>query len=108
MRATIKEKDDPRPYLPYSLMMVEASSGFILGTELLAPKPSLDAVWTQAPARFLDTVVRLGSLPSQITVRSERIRDLLAPTAAGLGIQIKVSRRLPALDQARASLERWM
>jgi hypothetical protein len=108
MRATIKEKDDPRPYLPYNLMMVEARSGFILGAEILAPKPSLDAVWTQAPARFLDTAVRLGSLPSQITVRSERIRDLLAPTAAGLGIQIKVSRHLPALNQARAALERRM
>jgi hypothetical protein len=108
MPASIKEKDDPRPYMPYSLMVVEAQSGLIVGTELMAPKPSLETVWTQTPARFLDAVTRLGRLPSQIAVRNERIQDLLAPTAAGLGIQIKVSRRLPALDQARTALERWM
>lgn len=108
MSSPIKEKEDPRPYLPYALMVVEADSGLILGTELMAPKPSLEAVWHQAPTKLLDAIARMGLLPHQIAVRSARVRDVLAPAATGLGIRLKVSRRLPALDHARAALERWM
>lgn len=104
----IKEKDDPRPYLPYTLMIVEARSEFIVGMDLIPPKPSLEAVWEQAPAKFLDIIARWGSLPTQIVVRSERVHNLLAPVAKGLDIKLKKSRRLPALDRARAAMEAWM
>jgi len=105
MPGYIQERGDPRPYLGYNLMVVEAQSGVILGTDLLAPRPTLDAVWDQAPTRFTDILVRLRQLPQQVVVRTERIRDLLEPATAELGIQVKVSRRLPALDEARAFLE---
>ena len=104
----IKGKEDPRPYFPYNLMTVEARSGFILGTDLLAPKPSLDAVWAKAPEAFLNVLRRLGSLPTEVAVRSERVYDLLKPVAAGLGIRLTRKRSLPALEQAKATLEQWM
>jgi hypothetical protein len=106
--AHVKEKEDPRPYLLYNLMIVEASSGMILGTDLLAPKPSLDALWAQAPTRFLDAIALMGYLPQRIAVRDERLYSLLLPLAAGLGIRLERSWRLPALDEARTTLETWM
>jgi hypothetical protein len=108
LHTQIIEKGDPRPYLPYTLLVVEADSGFILGIELLIAQPSLDAVWQQTTARFLDALTRMGSLPSLIVVRDERLYQLLVPVAASLGIQLRVSRRLPALDEARAAVETRM
>ena len=89
-------------------MTVEARSGFILGTDLLAPKPSLDAVWAKTPEAFLNMLRRLGSLPTEVAVRSERVYELLKPVATGLGIRLTRKRSLPALEQAKATLEQWM
>ena len=108
MPSPIKEKEDPWPYFPYNLMMVEARSGVILGTDLLAPKPSLDTVWAKVPEAFLNVLRRLGSLPTEVAVRSERLYELLKPVTAGLGIRLTRQRSLPALDQAKAHLEQWM
>lgn len=108
MPSPIKEKEDPRPYFPYNLMMVEARSGVILGTDLLTPKPSLDTVWAKVPEAFLNVLRRLGSLPTEVAVRSERVYELLEPVADGLGIRLTRQRSLPALEQARATLEQWM
>ncbi|MDH4136697.1 MAG: hypothetical protein OEW09_08315, partial [Anaerolineae bacterium] len=108
MSSPIEEKEDPRPYFPYNLMTVEARSGLILGTDLLAPKPSLDAMWAKAPEAFLNVLHRLGSLPTEVAVRSERVYELLKPVAAGLGIRLTRQRSLPALEQAKAHLEQWM
>jgi hypothetical protein len=87
---------------------VEARSGVILGTDLLAPKPSLDAVWAKAPGALLNVLRRLGSLPTVVAVRSERVYELLEPVAAELGIRLTRQRSLPALEQVRATLEQWM
>ncbi len=104
----IKDEEDERPYLPYSLMIVEAESGLILAMELMVAKPSLDAVWEQAAAKLLDTLSQMGALPKRIAVRSERLQNILIPIAAGLGSQLQISPRLPALDEARTAMEMWM
>lgn len=108
VRSQIKEKEDPRPYLPYILIVVEADSGMVLGTDLMIAKPSLDAVWAQTQLSFLETVARLESIPHRIAVRDQRLYNLLTPIARGLGIRLRVSRRLPALDEARAAIEARM
>jgi hypothetical protein len=105
---SIKERDDPRPYLAYTLMVVEANSGLILGHEIMAPKPTLDAVWDQAPTKLLDVIAGFGNLPDRVVVRNDRLRRLFAAVITGLGCQIKVTPRLPALDHARAEMERFM
>jgi hypothetical protein len=104
----VKDKEDERPYLPYHLMVVEAETGFIIGGELLVAKPSLDAVWEQVGHKLLDAVERLGGRPYRIAVQSERLQNLLVPITAGLGIRLQFADRLPALDEAREIMERWM
>jgi len=108
MPVTIQEKEDPRPYFPYTLMLVEAESGFILGTEFMAPKPSLEAVWVQTLENFVKALRRLGGLPTHVAVRSERLWVLLEPVTSELGIRLSMARSLPALEEARAFLERRM
>jgi len=101
----IWDKEEPRPYFAYMLMLVDADSGFILGTDLMAPKPTLEAVWRQTPQTFLKGVQPLRGLPAHVYVRSERLWDLLEPLTAELGIRLDMARSLPALEEARAFLE---
>lgn len=108
MPGGIFDKGDPRPYFGYTLMVVEAQSGFILGTAILAPKPSLEAVWTQTPEEFLKVLPRLGTLPTEVAVNQERLRMLLEPVTTALGIKLTLTRTLPALNQARKAMEQML
>ena len=100
----IQNEPNTRPYLPYTLMVVEAESGFIVATELMIAEPSLDAVWEQTATKLLDTFDKLAALPFRLAIRSERLQNILMPLAAGLGIRLQVSDELPALDEARGAL----
>jgi len=104
----IQDKGDPRPYLGYHLLIVDSQTGMILGGDILTANPSFDEMWAKVPVRFLQTMIRYGSLPAEIGVRSERVRYFLAPMAEQLGLQIKMSRRLPALDSAQSAFDRMM
>ncbi|MGH3086646.1 MAG: DUF7309 domain-containing protein, partial [Rubrobacteraceae bacterium] len=43
-----------RPYFPHMLLTVDAKSGMILGSELLAPLPSPEAMWGSVPETLAD------------------------------------------------------
>jgi hypothetical protein len=102
----IQERGEPRPYFVYSLLLVESFSGFVLDSGILAPQPTLEAVWMETPLQFLKAVERWGHRPAQVTVRSERLAYLLESAISKLGIDLYVAQSLPALDEARAFLER--
>lgn len=106
--AYIQERKGERPFLTYHLMVVDAASGFILGADVLDPRPTLDVMWAKAADAFVKAIRTLGFVPSQVVVSNRRMESLLRPIAAGLGIQLKLVRSLPALQAARASLESWM
>jgi len=101
----VREKKD-RPFFPYLLMLVDASSGLILGNDMLQPLPSLDAMRAEFPTKVAEYLLKLGVKPLKIAVRTERTAQLLAPLAEELGIRIKLSPRLPALDEAMEFLGR--
>lgn len=105
---TIQEERGTRPYLGYHLMVVESESHMILGSGLLVADPSLDDMWAKLPGLFVQTMLRFGHLPAEVRVRSDRVHYYLAPVADQLGIRLKVSRRMPALDSARAFHDRMM
>lgn len=104
----VKEKEDPRPYLAYQLLMVDADSGVILGTDVLLAKPDYQTMWAQAQVGLLQTLKRLDGIPRLVAVRDQRLAEILAPLADSLGFEMVMSGRLPALDQARAAFERWI
>jgi hypothetical protein len=104
----IREREGGRPYLGYHLMIVESTSGTIVGGDLLVAEPSFEEMWVQVPRRLIDAMTRLGSLPTEIVVRREKLREYLEPTAVQLGIKVSVSERLPVLDRVRREFERRM
>lgn len=89
-----------RPFFPYMLLLVEAGSGAILGNDMLQPLPSLDAMRAEIPIRVAGHLLQLGVRPVRIAVRTATTAQSLAPLAEELGIRIKPSTRLPALDAA--------
>jgi hypothetical protein len=95
----VREKKD-RPFFPYLLMLVDASSGVILGNDMLQPLPSLDAMRAELPTKVAEYLLQVGVRPLKIAVRTETTARSLAPLAEELGIRIKLSPRLPALDEA--------
>lgn len=104
MPTLIREKGE-RPYFPYMLMLVEARSGFVLGSDLLQPLPSLEEMWGQLPLRSLRQIAMLGAVPAEIHVRSEVLFHMLQRLGEELGFKLKRTRRLPALDSVRRELE---
>jgi hypothetical protein len=105
MPMPVREKKE-RPFFPYLLMIVEAQSGLVLSVDTIEPQPSLDEMRASLPLRLASAMSQMGVIPQVISVRTETIAQLLAPLAEELGIQIKLSPRMPALDAALGFLER--
>ncbi|MGE0130370.1 MAG: hypothetical protein AB7U82_20025 [Blastocatellales bacterium] len=95
----VREKKE-RPFFPYLLLIADAQRGLVLGTDMLQPLPSLEAMRAELPLKLAETLSQLGAAPRLITVRTAMTASLLAPLAAELGIQLKQSPELPALDEA--------
>ena len=93
-----------RPYLPYNLLVVDADSGMILGSELLQPQATLEATWGLVPVTVVHQLARIGSVPRQIRVRSALLAQLLQTLVEELGFQIKQTHTLPMLDEAKQFL----
>ncbi len=106
-RAVIREKKGDRPYLPYMLFMVDADSGFIMGTDLLSPIPSLEAMWEEIPEKTVTALLRMEMRPAEFHLRSPLLIDLLQPLADETGITIRERSMLPMLDEARWELDRF-
>ena len=99
--ASIRERKGERPYIPYMLMLVDAASGFVLGSELIAAVPSLEEAWGKAFTALAALIVRTGVLPSQMAIRSGVLYEMFQPLADDLGVRVLRSEQLPALDRAR-------
>ena len=101
-------KAGERPQVGYMLLVVEARNGFVVGQDVLTAEPSLEAMYGSVPGRLLQSFVPLGMRPSVVNVRSPLLASLLTPVAGVLGMQIKRVRRLPALAEAQAELDRFL
>lgn len=105
----LQDRRGDRPYVGYSLMIVEAQHGMILGHELLTVETTLEALWGQIPLHTVKLFARMGSVPAQVRVRSDLLGQLLGSLAEELGFKLRRSRRLPSLDRAkRAMLDRFV
>jgi hypothetical protein len=95
----VREKKD-RPFFPYLLMLADASSGAIVGSDMLQPLPSLDAMRAELPTKVAEHLLQFGARPLKIAVGTETTARSLAQLASELGVRIKLSPNLPALDSA--------
>lgn len=102
----VKEKGDERPYFPYMLMVVDAESGMILGSDLLPPLPSLQAMWAKVPMTLVEHWAGARMVPARVQVKSRLLNSLLQPLSEELGFALEEAEALPSLDLARHELER--
>lgn len=94
-----------RPHPAYVLLVVDSASTLVVGVKTFSPAPNLEAMWGSVAAAFLEVCAAAECLPARLTVRTQLLRDLLAPMIEPLGIDLHRRERLRALDPARRSLE---
>jgi len=85
------------------VLAVDADSGIVYKPELANPQASAGDMLARA---LIGTVRSTGAFPSEVRLRSSRVKDCLAPFAESLGLPLRVVPQLPALDEARESLLR--
>jgi hypothetical protein len=85
-------------------LAVDAGSGIVYKPELANPQASAGDMLARA---LIDTVRSTGAFPSEVRLRSSRVKDCLASFAESLGLPLRVVPQLPALDEARESLLRY-
>ena len=98
--ARIGERGD-RPSFAYELLVVEAASGMVLGTELLGPDPTLEAMYGLVPMTVVRLLARLGIMPGEVKVRTALLHQLLEVLVEDLGFNLEHAPVLPALDSAK-------
>jgi len=80
---------------------VDAESGTVLAPEVAdSSGPAGDTL----AKVFLKAVGTSRTLPKEVRVRNQRVKDCLAPLMESLGVTIRVASRLPASDKARSHL----
>jgi Domain of unknown function (DUF6930) len=103
----IQENKKKRPFFPYMLMLAEHDSGFILGSELLKPLPSMEAMWEQIPAKVIENIANTLE-PKEILVQNVLLKGLLQSIGDELGIKIKKVPRLTAINRAKREFNKFM
>jgi hypothetical protein len=103
--APVQDGKEERPYFPYTLLIADSKSGALLGTDLLHPDPTLEAMWGQIPVKILELLARVKILPQEMRVSSPLLIELLPGLAKDLNIKFKKARRLPAIDTARLFMQ---
>jgi hypothetical protein len=101
-------KSGERPLALYMLMLADRQSGMILGFEALSAEHTLNTMYASVPETIVSLLSQNQVLPKQIVVRSELLLNLLEPLAEELKIQLRRAIRLPAIDEATASMTRWL
>ena len=82
-------------------MAVDAASGMVLAPEVA--DSSVAAGDTLAKV-FLKAIQASRTLPREVRVRSQRLKDCLAPLIESFGVAVRVASQLPASDEARSHL----
>lgn len=58
--------------------------------------------------RLLSTIEAIGTRPRVVLTKGDHVLEALGPLAGGLEIRVERARRLPALEQARRSMESFL
>jgi hypothetical protein len=82
-------------------LAVDARSGTVLAPE--ATDSSVAAGQALANV-FLKAIQATRTLPKEVRVRSQRLKDCLAPLMESFGVAVRVASQLPASDEARSHL----
>jgi hypothetical protein len=88
------------PYVPALALVVDASTGMVLGTNL-GERTKRDLIAQQL---LVKTIGETGVIPRAVLVADSRTARVLAPIAEGLDVGLEVAERLPMIDEAREAM----
>lgn len=97
-----------RPLAAYMLLMVDKSSGIILGQKLLQAEAGLEKMWGGLPQEVCDMLVVLEDRPAQLNVQSDLLFQLLPSIMDVLDIELVQVANLTSLEEAKTSLIQYM
>ncbi len=100
--------EQERPYFPYMLLIMEPSSGMIIGSETMIAETSMDEMWGTMPMKVGLTLARQRLRPGFIRTSSEEVAAFLRPLADELNIQIQLVDELPDLENAKQMLTSFL
>jgi hypothetical protein len=98
--ASIGKKNERNACAAFAIA-VDAQSGMVLAPEVsdssVAPGDMLAAV-------FLKAIQSSRTLPKEIRVRSQKLKDSLTPLMESFAVKVRVPSKMPASDEAKAHL----
>ena len=96
----VKNKKGERPYYPYFILWIDQESRFLLDI-LIAQGSKLSAQFIEQSMKLFE---RVKNLPTEILMRKKEIFQLLKPIASRLGINLRLVKRLVAMEEAKTSM----
>ena len=95
---------DNRPFFPYTYLCADHESGFLFDSVLAEP-----SMWQPEFCNaFLKSIETNKFLPKTLWVRKEELRELLEPVANRLRIEVRLTKKLPAIDRAKRELLKFL
>jgi hypothetical protein len=95
---------DDRPFFPYTYLCADHESGFLFDSVLAEP-----SMWQpEFCEAFLKGIETNKLLPNTLWVRKEELRDLFEPLTTRLGIEVRLAKKLPAIDRAKRELLKFL
>lgn len=101
--AVVDDREHP-PVFGYALLVVNGDNGIIIGTEMLVPQPTLDAMYQTVPSTLAAQLIGAGFRPREMVLRSDLLLELLPGTAHSLGCSVREVEVFAYLDEAREGL----
>jgi hypothetical protein len=93
--------ESERPYFPYAMMVADSETG-IINDIYLAEGQDHAAGFSE---RLISCIEKTEKMPSEIRVRRKEILNFLQPIAEKLSIPSRLVSKLPAIEEARRSIE---
>ena len=95
-------KRGERPFVPYLLLVADARTGAVLGSDVLKPVPDMMRMWGEVPEALVEQLRSIRVLPETIRTRGALLAELLRTVTEELGIELKRVQRLRAVDAFKA------
>ena len=97
--------EDGRPCFGRMALLVESRVGIVMGAEVT---PGGVAPGISTGEAFVSLLLKSPQLPSKLMIRNPRWGPVLEGVCGALGIEIRVAKKLPALEAALSDLQRFM
>jgi hypothetical protein len=93
-----------RPSFPYSLILMEPSTGLILGHELMVADPTPVEMWSSIPLRLIQALAKINLKPKTLRTADGRLQPFLNIIAQEYDMDVKIVPDLPQLDALQRGL----